>query len=88
MASWLNLWKRADAVAMSSVACRARSQGDGVDEEPAPSEDEATPFCGWFESSFELQRGLAVVELHGTVRRRPAAAAHQAAAAAPAWSLT
>jgi len=81
MGRWLNLLTRTDAVAASSVAGRARCPGDGA-------EDVATAWAGWFESSFELQRGLAVVELHGTVRRRPAAAAPQSAATAPAWGLT
>ena len=83
MGRWLNLLTRTDDVAVSEAASRARCPGDGAD-------DAATSWSGWFESSFELQRGLAVVELQGTVRWRPAAAAavQSAAVAAPAWSLT
>ena len=53
---------------------------------PGDAGGAATAHCGWFESSFELQRGLAVVELHGTVRLRQPAPGTPAAA--PAWTLT
>lgn len=40
----------------SSPAPRVRQTESGSPD------DEAVPVCGWYESSWELQRGLAVVE--------------------------
>jgi hypothetical protein len=88
MGTWLRLWPSARHETPSVAACRARRLRDWADESAAKDgSEDSTPPCGWFESSFELQRGLAVRELQGTVRRRPVATV-AGQAAAPAWGLT
>lgn len=58
------------------------------DPAPEPSADDppdATPTCGWFGSSLELQQGLEVVELRETGPRRHPFVARAAAGAR--WPL-
>jgi hypothetical protein len=61
------MWQRRDG--QSAATSEAGRLGTGPHAE---AEANDLPRCGWFESSWELQRGLSVTELRGTVRRRPA----------------
>ncbi len=58
----------ATTLALAQAADRAAHQADtapaGVAAGPAPAGSAGTPpACGWFESSWDLQQGLAVSEL-------------------------
>lgn len=87
MAGIWQRWARTGGAAVSGLEARPRASTQTAS---AAADAEAAAHCGWFESSFELQRGLAVVELHGTVRRRSRQAPPAAGGpvAAPAWTLT
>ena len=58
----------ATTLALAQAADRAAHQADtalaGVSAGAAPADNPCgTPACGWFESSWDLQQGLAVSEL-------------------------
>jgi hypothetical protein len=71
MKTWQTLWQRRDGAALEAPTGAGRPDAGPRGE----AEALALPHCGWYESSWDLQRGLSVTELRGTIRRRPASAA-------------
>ena len=67
---WRAPW-RSGQPPVASAALRAARRRQR--ESTLQTDEQAATPCGWFDSSWELRQGLAVIELRGGAGRRPAA---------------
>lgn len=66
MRNWLMRLTQRRAVAPVAPVARGRQRADAAGERVSgdgPDGEGAPPTCGWFESSWELERGLRVLEV-------------------------